>query len=190
MDQVVKNRRVKGRRSVGTRTRKDHRPVRHEVSAGGVVVRQERGIWHVVLLKTEHKRGEVWVLPKGHVEPQVGENISDAAKREVEEEAGITDLSMKTQLGVTRFSFQAEDALVKKTVHYFLMSTQQKKIIPQVEEGLIDGMWVPINKAIEMLEYNTDQDIVAKARAKLTGQPAARPSRPQRSNRPGFRIHT
>ncbi len=153
------------------------RPVRKELSAGGVAARQERGQWVVALLKTEHKKGEVWVLPKGHVELEKNEKISEAARREVQEEAGIKDLSVKDQLGITRFTFQAEDAVVRKTVHYFLMTTGQKLLTPQIEEGLIEAAWFPIDLAIQMLEYDTDQDIVAKAREKLTGQKAAIPAR-------------
>jgi len=166
------------------------RPVRHEVSAGGVVARQEQEQWLVALIKTEHKRGPVWVLPKGHVEPHAGETPAEAAKREVQEEAGITDLSVKDQLGITRFTFQAETALVKKTVHYFLMTTQQKKLIPQAEEGLIDAAWYPIDEAIAALEYDTDQDIVAKARQKLTGQSPPTRRHPPRSSGKSLRIHT
>ena len=186
---------------------REGRPVRHEVSAGGVVARLEQKSWLVALLKTEHKRGEVWVLPKGHVEPEEGETVSDAALREVKEEAGITSLSIKEQLGITRYSFQAEDALIRKTVHYFLMITSQKRLTPQVEEHLIDAKWQPIDEAIKQLEYDTDKEIVAKAREKLTGQPApnfkrARPQHHQRrntgkssrppSNRqgPSLKIHT
>jgi len=124
----------------------------------------------VALLKTEHKRGAVWVLPKGHVELQTGENIAEAARREVQEEAGLRDLSIKDQLGVTRFAFQAEDALVKKTVHYFLMVTNQKQLIPQAEEGMIDAQWFSFDEAIKNLAYDTDQEIVAKAKAKITGE--------------------
>lgn len=142
------------------------------MSAGGVVVRSEREEWLVALLKTEHKRGEVWVLPKGHVEPEEGETVPEAAVREVQEEAGITSLSIKEQLGITRYSFQTEEALIRKTVHYFLMTTSQKKLTPQKEEYLIDAIWQPIDEAINQLEYDTDKNIVAKAREKLTGQPA------------------
>ncbi len=120
----------------------------------------------------------MWVLPKGHVEPQTGENISEAARREVQEEAGLRDLSIKDQLGVTRFAFQAEGTLVKKTVHYFLMVTNQKELVPQAEEGMIDAQWFSFDDAITKLEYDTDQDIVAKAKMKMTGQPAASTSRP------------
>ena len=114
------------------------RPVRRELSAGGVAARREGNLWLIALLKTEHKRGEVWVLPKGHVELDARETVANAARREVEEEAGLTDLSIKEQLGVTRFSFQAETATVRKTVHHFLMTTQQKKLTPQAEEGMND----------------------------------------------------
>ncbi len=156
----------------------NRRPIRWEISAGGVVARQEQDRWLVALLKTEHKRGPVWILPKGHVEPAAGETVSDAAIREVQEEAGITSLSIKDQLGVTRYSFQAEEALVKKTVHYFLMTTDQKRLTPQAEENLIDAAWHPIDEAIECLEYDSDKNIVAKAREKLTGQKAQLIRRP------------
>lgn len=154
--------------------------VRKELSAGGVVARQENGVWFVALLMTEHKRGKVWVLPKGHVELATRERISDAARREVEEEAGVRDLSVKNQLGVTRFRFQAETAVVYKTVHYFLMTTQQKELTPQVEEGLLEARWFLIDEAIKNLQYDTDQDIVRRARDILTGvsQPPAPFRRP------------
>jgi ADP-ribose pyrophosphatase YjhB (NUDIX family) len=168
-------------------------PVRKEISAGGVVVRQDGPSYLVALLKTEHKRGEVWVLPKGHVELHTGERVSDAARREVQEEAGLSDLSVKNQLGVTRFKFQAEDAVVYKTVHYFLMTTQQKQLIPQAEEGLLEAAWFEIDEAIKRLEYDTDQEIVRRARERMLGIPA--PRRPRRTGRPvgrrrTSRIHT
>lgn len=156
-------------RGVST-TRKRKQPVRRELSAGGVAVRMERGGWFVALLKTEHRKGEVWVLPKGHVELEKKERISDAAKREVQEETGLKDLSVKDQLGVARFSFQAEGTLVRKTVHYYMMITQQKTLVPQEEEFFLEAGWFPIDVAIQMLEYDTDKDVVAKAREKLTGK--------------------
>lgn len=151
--------------------------VRRELSAGGVAVRQERGQWLVALLKTEHRRGEVWVLPKGHVETTRKERVDEAAKREVQEEVGIQELTLKEQLGTTRFVFQAEEALVKKTVHYYLMTTEQVELKPQEEEGFIDAGWFPIGVAITMLEYDTDQDIVAKAQVILEGKTSYVPTR-------------
>ena len=165
-----------------------HLPVRRELSAGGVAARQERGQWFVALLKTEHKRGPVWVLPKGHVELEKNERISEAARREVEEEAGLKDLSVKDQLGVARFTFQAEDALVRKTVHYFLMTTTQKNLLPQKEESFLDAAWFPIDVAMATLEYDTDQKIVSTAKEKLTGQRNPREHKVFR--RRAARVHT
>ncbi|MDA1169375.1 MAG: NUDIX hydrolase [bacterium] len=165
-----------------------HKKVRRELSAGGVAVRQERGLWLVALLKTEHRRGQVWVLPKGHVELDKKERVDDAAKREVQEEVGIIDLVVRQQLGTTQFVFQAEEALVKKTVHYYLMVTEQVALKPQEEEGFIDAGWFPIGVAITMLEYDTDQDIVAKAQIILEGKTTRIPKK-QKSRR-SIRIHS
>lgn len=160
-------------------------PIRRELSAGGVVARRERGQWLVALLKTEHKRGAVWVLPKGHVEIDKRERVSEAARREVQEETGLKDLSVKDQLGVARFSFQAEEALVRKTVHYYLMITQQLELFPQAEEFFLDAAWFPIDVAIRTLEYDTDQGVVAKAKEKLLGTS----QRSAGGSRPSVRVH-
>lgn len=165
-----------------------NKKVRRELSAGGVAVRQERGQWLVALLKTEHRRGEVWVLPKGHVEMERKERVDEAAKREVQEEVGIQELIVKEQLGTTRFVFQAEEALVKKTVHYYLMITEQVELKPQEEEGFIDAGWFPISVAITMLEYDTDQEIVAKAQMILEGKTTVIPKK--KSSRRNIRIHS
>lgn len=172
---------------INPRPQHNPRPIRRELSAGGVAVRQENGHWLVAILKTKHKRGPVWVLPKGHVELGAGETVSNAARREVQEEAGLSELFVKEQLGVTRFSFQAETALVKKTVHYFLMITSQVKLTPQAEEGLLEAVWQPIDKAIAMLAYDTDQQIVERARDRLLGQDN---KSSHQNSRPTTRLHT
>ena len=153
------------------------------------MVRQERDQWLVALLKTEHKRGEVWVLPKGHVELHNKERVSDAAKREVEEELGISGVQVRDQLGTARFSFQAEGTLVRKTVHYYLMITQQKTLHPQEEEYFLEAAWFPFNVAINMLEYDTDQKVVARAQEQITGRKAAVRGRTHERTSRGIRMH-
>jgi 8-oxo-dGTP pyrophosphatase MutT (NUDIX family) len=56
------------------------------LSAGVAVVRSEEGSWQYLALRAYH----YWDFPKGIVEQ--GEDPLQAAVREVEEEAGITDL--------------------------------------------------------------------------------------------------
>ena len=56
------------------------------MSSGIVVVRKETGRWRYLFLRAYRN----WDFPKGIVEPEEGP--LETAKREVEEEAGITEL--------------------------------------------------------------------------------------------------
>lgn len=169
--------RTGSRRSAGKR---HHRrlPVVHETSAGGVVIRRIRGQWHVALLKTRHRRGEVWVLPKGHVERAAGERRAAAAVREVKEELGISEVRILRKLGTVRWEFLGtmdqrttevrpgtgdHSVRVVKTVHHYLMEGLSERIRPQAEEGLLAARWVPYRTALRMLAYPTDRSVVARA---------------------------
>ncbi|MEJ2025651.1 MAG: NUDIX domain-containing protein [Deltaproteobacteria bacterium] len=59
------------------------------LSAGIIPVRKAKGTWRYLFLRAFRN----WDFPKGVVEP--GENPLDAAKREVREETGITDLHFR-----------------------------------------------------------------------------------------------
>ena len=102
--------------------------VRERLNAGGVVVRLEKDNLKVAFV---HETGqERLFLPKGGVE--AGENLLTAARREITEEAGVSDLTMVIKLGVReRMSY-------KKTywsvTHYFLFSTEQIEGTPTDEE--------------------------------------------------------
>src|SRR5688572_16275109 len=82
--------------------------------AGGVVVRKSEDKIFLLLLKDEYS--EDFALPKGGVE--TGENIENAAKREIKEESGISDLNLIDKIGTT------ERLTLKKDYwsicHYFL----------------------------------------------------------------------
>ncbi len=171
-------------RSHGPRSRI---PTVHEVSAGGVVIRRFRGRWHVALLKIRHTRGEVWVLPKGHVEYHRGETRDKAAVREVKEELGISNVRVLRKLGVARWEFmgtkhrrttgirpsrkghasfhtaESDAVRVVKTVHHYLMEGLSDRLKPQAGEGFLEARWVPFADVLKRLAYPTDRSIVAKA---------------------------
>src|SRR5258706_15660611 len=60
-------------------------------SAGGVVTNDEGQVLVV------SQRGTSWSSPKGHI--GLGENALAAAKREIYEESGISDLELVRELG-------------------------------------------------------------------------------------------
>lgn len=95
-----------------------------QISAGGVVARADGGRVHIALVR-EGPRG-AYVLPKGRVEQ--GETLEQAARREIEEEAGFSHLTLLDKLAVLeRFDYSKTRW---KAVHYFLYATAQVKGTP------------------------------------------------------------
>ena len=126
-------------------------------------MRRIDGRVHVALLRTEHARGEVWILPKGHVEIALGETQDQAAVRESQEELGLSNLVLKRQLGSTRYHFFTERGRITKTVHYYLMESLDGELHAQAEEGLLEARWMPVREALRKITYATDRDIVLRA---------------------------
>ena len=94
------------------------------LTAGGVVIRND-GEQVLVALAREKEHSE-FVLPKGHVEP--GEDVEAAARREIEEEVGLSDLELVHFLGVKeRLDFQKREW---KITSYFLFTTRQTSGAP------------------------------------------------------------
>lgn len=130
--------------------------MRHEVSAGGVVV-----FGNAILLLRKYN-GD-WVLPKGKVE--ANENFDYTATREVLEESGVKANILK-YLGKIHYSFRntrEEDEIVNKTVHWFLMATRSMECTPQKQEGFVDARFVHIDRATQLAKYDDEKKIIAKA---------------------------
>lgn len=161
------------------RPAKKRLPVVYETSAGGIVVRQVRGRRCVALLKTRHTRGEVWVLPKGHIEHARGETGARAATREVKEELGISAVRLVRKIGTVRWQFagtldrragstrtsaEPRAVLVNKTVHHYLFEGLNDRLRPQADEGFLEARWVPVEQALTLLTYPTDRSILKRVR--------------------------
>ena len=98
-----------------------HRPdgVPESIAAGGIVARCDGD--RVLIALAQERILDDYVLPKGHVDS--GETIEQAAAREIEEEVGISDLTLVESLGTKeRLSY---DKTEWKTTHYFLYTTEQ-----------------------------------------------------------------
>lgn len=90
------------------------------VCAGGLVMRLDGD--RILIALCRQKGYDDFIIPKGHVEE--GEDQETAARREIEEEAGFTDLTLLSELGVRdRLDFRKE---AWKRTHYFLYLTEQR----------------------------------------------------------------
>lgn len=115
------------------------------VAAGGVVARVADDRVLVALIREQSY--DDYVLPKGHVDK--GESIEAAARREIEEEAGFTELELIRSIGVrARMNFHLTEW---KTTHYFLYRTEQAHVVPTDVEHHEIVDWFPIDRLPVML---------------------------------------
>ncbi|RIK78552.1 ADP-ribose pyrophosphatase [candidate division KSB1 bacterium] len=115
----------------------------HE-SAGGIVVRIANG---KIYFACAGETGlSAYVLPKGRVEP--GESLEQAARREIEEEAGLARLTLLDFLG-TRERLDYDKRAWKK-IHYFLFLTDQIEGRPTDPQHESEVKWFPLDELPEM----------------------------------------
>ena len=72
-------------------------------------------------------------------------------------------MTVRTKLPVIRYVFQ-RDGLISKTVTYFLFeSNGNERLVNQMEEGIHNATWMPIDKAIEQIGYaQTNKQLLTK----------------------------
>jgi ADP-ribose pyrophosphatase YjhB (NUDIX family) len=129
-------------------------------SAGGVIVRIEQGKAYIALVN--EKPFEIYVLPKGGVEQ--GEGWEEAARREIEEEAGLSDLLLIEYLGTReRLTYDKRKWV---TTHYYLFLTDQKEGKPTDPEHDYTCEWFSIDELPEML-WPEQRELLDSCKKKL-----------------------
>lgn len=140
--------------------------MRIETSAGGVVYRRTQEEAYFLLIRDPYQN---WGLPKGHVER--GETAAQTALREVREETGIQELELRDALDTIDWFFREGPDLIHKYCHFFLMETTTAATEPQLEEGITECIWLPLDEALSTLTYDN-----ARAVLEAAGERVLRPS--------------
>jgi len=103
-------------------------------AAGGLVYNDNNQILMIL-------RNKKWDLPKGKLEQN--ESIKECAIREVEEECGVSGLSILNALEDTYHTYKLEGKKILKRTYWFTMHTDFKgALMPQTEEGIAEVIWV------------------------------------------------
>lgn len=120
-----------------------------EPTAGGVVFRRDsNGAVEILLIQDAKDR---WTIPKGHIEE--GETAQQTAKREIGEEAGLTDTEVLGWLGKIHFRYRRVDKLVLMTTQIYLVRAMGDTNAIQKEEWMNGIQWFKFHDALEAIEY-------------------------------------
>jgi len=119
-----------------------------EHSAGGILISMKDGIWHVLLIRDPKKH---WTFPKGKIEK--GEDALIAARREIEEEVGISDLTYKIALAPIHYWYTRQKTIYKTVTYYIFETPRAYTPKPQLDEGITEAKWVPLRQAESIIGY-------------------------------------
>jgi ADP-ribose pyrophosphatase YjhB (NUDIX family) len=103
-------------------------------AAGGIVRNQKQEYLFI-------NRLGVWDLPKGKLHKK--EAISDGALREVEEETGLTNLTLTKQITSTFHIYTDRKGreILKETYWFEMMCEGPQNPVPQLEEDITEVKW-------------------------------------------------
>ena len=148
---------------------------KQEFSAGGVVFRtvavDDGGPTQTLFLLIRDSYRN-WGFPKGHLEP--GEQAEDAAVREVGEETGLSEITLRGAIETIDWYFRFRVRLIHKVCHFFLMETPNEATCPQHAEGITACCWVPFEDAMRMVSYTNARQVLQRANELVAGAPSMR----------------
>ena len=122
-------------------------------AAGGIVWRNSKGRKEVAIVYRP-SYGD-WTIPKGHLNH--GESWQDAAIREVKEETNC-DVHIGDFAGCLCYLVNG----VPKIVLFWHMFVVKEYAIEYKEEET-QVLWLPINEAIQKLDYPAERKLLSKA---------------------------
>ena len=122
------------------------------VAGGGKVLNPEGRILFIF-------RNGKWDLPKGKAEHK--ETIDETALREVEEETGVTGLTITKPLDITYHIFKRNNQYFIKITYWFEMYSEfDGELLPQEKEGITKVKWVSPKK-LKKIKKNVYANIEA-----------------------------
>lgn len=102
-------------------------------AAGGLVNKKNKYLFI--------KRHGKWDIPKGKLE--AGENVKEAAVREIEEECNIQQPKLKKKICDTFHCYELNgEQILKKSYWFYLKYKGDDELIPQTEEGITEVKWL------------------------------------------------
>ncbi|MBR3172799.1 NUDIX domain-containing protein [Candidatus Saccharibacteria bacterium] len=135
-----------------------------EPTSGGIVFRFTKDKKDIEILLIQDSK-ERWTIPKGHIEP--GETAKMTARREIEEETGLKNVSVLTWLGKIHFKYRRMDKLVLMTTQIYLVQALDSRERPTGEKWMKGIKWFPFAEALNLIEYDDIEKLMLIAKKKI-----------------------
>ena len=135
-----------------------------EPTSGGIVFRFTKDRKDIEILLIQDSKGR-WTIPKGHIEP--GETAKMTARREIEEETGLRNVSVLTWLGKIHFKYRRMDKLVLMTTQIYLVEALDAHETPIPERWMKGIAWFPFTEALNLVEYDDLEKLMLIAKKKI-----------------------
>ena len=135
-----------------------------EPTSGGIVFRFTKDHKDIEILLIQDSK-ERWTIPKGHIEP--GETAKMTARREIEEETGLKNVSVLTWLGKIHFKYRRMDRLVLMTTQIYLVQALDDHEIPAGEKWMKGIQWFSFSDALDVIEYEDIEKLMLLAKKKI-----------------------
>lgn len=133
--------------------------MKREFSAGGIVINEEGKVLLIKASSLKLADVEYWGFPKGNVKE--GENMKEAALREVKEETGVR-AEIIDKAGDSKYVYTRDEEKVFKVVSIFVMkytSGDTKDHDWEVSEA----SWFTPEEALKKLSFSQDKNLLKKA---------------------------
>ncbi len=127
--------------------------MKFEFSAGGIVYKIENGKYHFCLIFNPYEK---WTFPKGKIEKQEKPEIT--AAREVQEEIGLSEITIKKLLDKIDYWYKRDDETIHKYVYFYLMESVGDQKLKHQKEEIKDAQWFLPSDVIKKLGYPKEDE--------------------------------
>jgi bis(5'-nucleosidyl)-tetraphosphatase len=134
--------------------------MKKDYAYGVIVFHVDNGTVYYLILKQIQGH---WSFPKGHAED--GETALETAKRELEEETGISEVELISNEPQVRDEYIINEKIskpVQKFVEFFIGEVGSKDIVMQ-EGEIFDHKWITVEQGESLFTYDSSKRLLKSA---------------------------